>query len=135
VKLFNIMLGISCVWGVLSASAAISGTDPLSLYFNNVREYHHEDGEVHRFLLEPNHTFAMMVGDKVFAGGTWTYAAAGDELCTSITTPNPPPAPPGVDPRAPRCQKAHTDFKPGVWWEEVMANGMKERQIFVPRQK
>jgi hypothetical protein len=134
-KPINILLGVACTYGLFAACPAVSATDPLSLYYNNVREYHHDNGEVHRFYLEPDHTFAMMVGDKAIARGTWTYAAAGDELCTTITTPNPPPPPPGLAPGAPRCQTAHTGFKPGVWWEEVMANGLKERQVFVPRQK
>jgi len=118
---------------VLLWTAASAAADPLELYFRNVREYHHDNGEVHRFYLERDHTFAMKVEGKTIAGGTWTYSAGKDELCTRITTPNPPPPPPGLAPDAPRCQPAHTTYRPGVWWTERMANGMTERQVFMPR--
>jgi hypothetical protein len=125
--------GLACglaLCGLATAAAA----EPLDLYFNNVREYHHANGEVHRFFLNRDHTFAMMLNGKVFAAGTWTYEPATDTLCTSITTPNPPPPPPGKKPGDPRCSVAHTDYKPGVSWNETFANGQTERGIFVPRQ-
>ena len=114
--------------------AAQAAADPLDLYFNNALEHHHDNGEVHSLFLNRDHSFAMMVSGKVFAAGTWTYEPATDTLCTVITTPNPPPPPPGKKPTDPRCSPAHTSNKPGVSWDQVMANGQKERLIFVPRQ-
>lgn len=113
--------------------SALAATDPLDLYFNNVLEHHHDDGQNHRFFLNRDHTFAMMSDGKLFAGGTWTYTPETNVLCTTITTPNPPPPPAGQKPTDPRCSPAETGHEVGVSWEQVMGNGQKERLVFVPR--
>jgi hypothetical protein len=118
----------------LCGFAAAAAAEPLDIYFNNVLEHHHANGEVHRLFINRDHTSTMMLNGKVFAAGTWTYTPATDTLCTVITTPNPPPPPPGLKPTDPRCGPAHTDSKPGVAWDQTMSNGQTERLIFVPRQ-